>query len=62
MTSSQPVKKLASKIDYTRLPWIAGLSRNHMIRNCPTTSQETFNDGYNWDNLCMSDIKRHIQA
>ena len=47
MTSSQPVKKKASKIDYSRLPRIAGSSLNHMIRNCPTTSQETFNDGYN---------------
>ena len=47
MTSSQPVKKTASKIDYSRLPRIAGSSLNHMIRNCPTTSQETFNDGYN---------------
>ena len=46
MTSSQPVKKTASKIDYSRLPRIAGSSLNHMIRNCPTTSQETFNDGY----------------
>ena len=44
-------KKTASKIDYTRLPWIAGSSRNHMICNCPTTSQETFNDGYNKINL-----------
>ena len=31
----------------TRLPLIAGSSHNHMIRNCPTTRQETFNDGYN---------------
>ena len=47
MTSSQPVKKTASKIHYSRLPRIAGSSLNHMIRNCPTTSQEIFNDGYN---------------
>ena len=47
MTSSQLLKKRLSKINCTRLPWIAGSSRNHMIHNCPTTSQETFNDGYN---------------
>ena len=47
MTSSQPVQITTIKIDYTQLPWIAGSSRNHMICNCPTTSQETFNDGYN---------------
>ena len=46
MTSLQPVKNATIKINYTRLPWIAGSSRNHMIRNYPTTSQETFNDGY----------------
>ena len=39
--------KMTIKIYYTRLPWKAGSSRNHMIHNCPTTSQETFNDGYN---------------
>ena len=38
---------MTSKIDYSRLPRIAGSSLNHMIRNCLTTSQETFNDGYN---------------
>ena len=41
------LKKMTIKIDYTQLPWIAGSSRNHMICNCPTTSHETFNDGYN---------------
>ena len=40
-------KKTAIKINYTRLPWIPGSSRNHMICYYPTTSQETFNDGYN---------------
>ena len=48
MTSSQPVK--------TRLPRIAGSSLNHMIRNCPTTSQETFNDGYNLSYHCLQSI------
>ena len=46
MLSSQPVKT-TFKIDYTRLPWIAGSLCNDMISNCPTTSQETFNAGYN---------------
>ena len=33
--------------DYTRLLWIAGSSWNHVICICPTTNQETCNDGYN---------------
>ena len=42
-----PVNSRLFTDDYSRLPRIAGSSLNHMIRNCPTTSQETFNDGYN---------------
>ena len=45
-----PVNSRLFTDDYSRLPRIAGSSLNHMIRNCPTTSQETFNDGYN--NFC----------
>ena len=44
-----PVNSRLFTDDYSRLPRIAGSSLNHMIRNCPTTSQETFNDGYNTD-------------
>ena len=41
------------KIDYTWLPWVAGSSRNHMICNCPTTRQETFNDRYKIKHVSM---------
>ena len=49
--------KTASKINYSGLPWIAGSLLNHMILNCQTTSQETFNDGYNiWYVLISSSM------
>ena len=42
-----PHKQMNIKFDYTQLPWITGSFRNHMICSRPTTSQTTFNDGYN---------------
>ena len=45
MTSSQ-----------NRLYPASGSSLNHMICTCPTTSQETFNDGYNDNQLIITEI------
>ena len=45
-SSNQRLALACIFVYYTRFPWIAGSLHNHMIRNCPTTSQETFNDGY----------------